>query len=655
MPLIFGFALALAAAFAQPVPGLKSQLALEPVPLGKVKPRGWLRDWAVSAANGITGHLDERSPVFGESWKGISFPARGAKPRGTGWPLEQGAYWLDGAIRLAYIMDDRALIAKVSKRLDIVVDGVLAGGESFIWWRPKTALDDNFHNWAHSHIGRALVAYYSATKNPRVLQALVKIYSRYLPPDLPDHFGEVAGSVNVDPMLDTYLASGDPAVLAAALEYARSPGYRKTVAAWSAGKLQPGHDVIYYEHIRVPAVLFSFTGDPRDLAATVQAVRWQDDRHLLPIGLSSGEEWHAGIGAVRNVETCNVAASIWTYLTLLRATGDGEWPDRIERVFFNAGPAPVARDFQTMSYYQSPNRYSAAVPGERPRYPGLGESSYQFTPLGHPVLCCVGNLNRVIPNYVMHMWMMTPDGGIAASLYGPSEVRTTVGGNVAVTVTADTAYPFEETVRITVRPDRETEFPLYLRVPAWSGTPQLTINGRRSALPAAVRSFAKLARKWKPGDELEIRFPMSVRVVEGKETPYPAVPYFAKGARGIARQRDIASPYASIYYGALLFALPIRDEYPNQEAPGARFGFALEPRGHITVTRAGMPARWEWALDAAPIHLTASAREFNWQPTDKQPMPPDAITGGRAAKIDLVPYGVTKFRVSMFPIAAAAR
>jgi len=36
-----------------------------------------------------------------------------------------------------------------------------------------------FEGWAHSHMGRALVAYYEASGNPRVLQALEKVYSNF--------------------------------------------------------------------------------------------------------------------------------------------------------------------------------------------------------------------------------------------------------------------------------------------------------------------------------------------------------------------------------------------------------------------------------------------------------------------------------------------
>jgi len=126
-----------------------------PLPVGAVVPEAWLRDWALTAANGITGHLDEYFATFREAWKGYGFDARGDNPDGTGWPLEQSSYWLDGAVRLAYILDDQALIAKVKARLDPVVSGVLGGGESFIYWRPRSVLSDNFNSWVHSHMGRA--------------------------------------------------------------------------------------------------------------------------------------------------------------------------------------------------------------------------------------------------------------------------------------------------------------------------------------------------------------------------------------------------------------------------------------------------------------------------------------------------------------------
>src|SRR4051812_47321706 len=61
-------------------------LAAQPLPLGAIKPAGWLRKQLQIQADGLGGHLDEFWPDVKESaWIG------GAE---EGW--ERGPYWLDG-------------------------------------------------------------------------------------------------------------------------------------------------------------------------------------------------------------------------------------------------------------------------------------------------------------------------------------------------------------------------------------------------------------------------------------------------------------------------------------------------------------------------------------------------------------------------------
>ena len=81
-------------------------------------------DWAVAARDGITGHLDRVPSRLSRRLEGHARPMDRANPDGTGWPLEQCAYWLDGAIRLGYILHDEPLIRKIRARLDPIVDGV---------------------------------------------------------------------------------------------------------------------------------------------------------------------------------------------------------------------------------------------------------------------------------------------------------------------------------------------------------------------------------------------------------------------------------------------------------------------------------------------------------------------------------------------------
>jgi len=86
---------------------------------------------------------------------------------------------------------------------------------------------------------------------------------------------------------------------------------------------------------------------------------------------------------------------------------------------------------------------------------------------------------------------------------------------------------------------------------------------------------------------------------------------------------------------------------------GAAFNYALDAASAsdaLRVLRGPMPEPWAWGLDA-PVKILVSAIQFDWQPTELQPLPAAPIEGGRPAPITLVPYGCTRFRVSMFPVS----
>lgn len=636
--------------------------AFVPLAPGAVEPAGWLRDWALAAAGGITGHLDEYHPTFHDSWKDL-------KPgRSTAWQMSFGceetcAYWLDGLVRLGYMLHDDHLIRKATDRLNLVVEGVNRGGNSFFYWQTKPLKGVNC--WSHSHMGRALVAWYEATGDKRILDALVKAYAQYPLPmgrlrfDAGDTY-IVSGLCNIDAMLETYRLSGDRRILERARAALEAPEVQTALGEWAEGKFLPGHAVCAYEQIRLPALFYWATGRQQCLDASRQAFRWFDENHMLPYGVTSGEEFHCGVGALRCTETCDVIASIWSSIWLCRITGERSFADSAERAFFNAGPAPVARDFQTMSYYQSPNRIQAGVlPADQPNSPGVG--CHLFTQLGYaPVLCCIGAINRLVPNYVQHLWMATSDHGLAATLYGPCKVSATVADGTPLKLTCQTAYPFEEAIRVGVEPQQPASFPLYFRIPGWCAKPRITVN--EAALDAVadvkgvaeVKGFIRIQRRWSPGDAIALDFPMAVRVCRGFETEFPPLTkkYFDFNPPTAFEKRRL--PYESIFYGPLLFALAIPDKDANTPVADARWQFALDneaARGgaDIAVTRHPMPAKWDWPLNA-PLTLEVPARAFDWKPTDDQALPAAPVEAGTAQTIRLVPYGCTKFRISMFPV-----
>jgi hypothetical protein len=398
------------------------------------------------------------------------------------------------------------------------------------------------------------------------------------------------------------------------------------------------HGVAFLEGTTPWALGYLWTGNRDFLAATIG---WHDllERVAMqPSGVPVADEFYGPTGAFRGTETCDVAGYLWSQIVLLTVSGEGRMADRAERAFFNAGPATVSRDFKTHVYFQSPNRLvDKSTP--YPHGPGAAGSSYQAT---HFPLCCTAALNRIVPNYVMHMWMATYDNGLVATHYGPCKVTALAADHVPVEIACRTEYPFNEVVEMAVNPAREAAFRLSFRIPGWCKNPELRVNGSVVQAVPDAKGFVRVERLWKAGDAVRLRFPMSVSVQTGRDNN-------AQGA-----------PYASVSYGPLLFALPIVDtKDANTPDPAAKWNYALDVQGKklgadVTVERQTMPTKWDWPL-ASPLKLRVNAVVCDWTPAPKTALPATPIANQRPSeRITLIPYGCTKLRVSMLPVTERA-
>ena len=137
------------------------------LPLGSVRPAGWLRRQLEIQANGLSGHLDETWPDVGPNsgWLG-----------GTGESWERGPYYLDGLIPLAWLLDDARLKAKAQKYIDWILthqapNGMIGPASNDDWWPRIVAL-------------KALTQYQEFTGDPRVIP-LMDRYFRYQLAELP--------------------------------------------------------------------------------------------------------------------------------------------------------------------------------------------------------------------------------------------------------------------------------------------------------------------------------------------------------------------------------------------------------------------------------------------------------------------------------------
>lgn len=643
--------------------------AFIPLPPGAVEPQGWLRDWCLAARDGYTGHMDEYDEDFKRAW------AADHKMTGEGlfwykgaWPYEGGGYWFDGLARLGYALHDEMLIQQAKQRLYAVADNMNDNSLLFLWWLNRSnpedrkaviAALDGWPLWACGLLGRAMTGYYAATGDKHILEAMEKAYGRDR-----DCLRWIPGNLsNVWPAFDTYTWTGDKGIADAldAMFREDKTGLSPNLKRYrNAPDLKPGttvdnaHVVEFVESTTPWVVGYLWTGDASYLQA---AIGWHDllDRVAMqPHGVPVADEWYGPTGAFRGSETCDVANYVWSQISLLSVSGEGRMADRAERAFFNAGPATVSRDFKTHVYFQSPNRFANLSP-DFPHGPAAEGGTYQRK---HSPLCCTAALNRIVPWYVTSMWMATYDNGLAATCYGPCKVTALAADRVPVEIECKTEYPFNETLDISVKPAKEAAFPVYLRIPGWCASPVLGVNGQVVALERNAQGFVRIDRSWKAGDTIHLQLPMVPVVQTGRDASLRA-PY--DRAHRITRvtipEQDSTRgvPYASVSYGPLLFALAIPDGADaNTPDPAAIWKFALDVQdAGLAVERGAMPARWDWPL-AAPLKLQANAVAIEWKPDPQSPELPLAPVAKAkpAEKITLVPYGCTKFRISMFPVTA---
>ncbi len=611
--------------------------AMETLRPGEVRPAGWLRDRCLAAKNGYISRMDEVDQAFPRAWN-HDFHPRGhfldwSDPNKGAWCTEGGAYWFEGLVRLAWELDDPELKSYATKRLTPLLERMNPNALGFVYWmdrRDPAQLDElekanhGFIIGASGRTTRAFLAYYEATGDARALQALKwclddpRCYFFGNPVTLP-----AAGC-------DTWRYCGD-GKLAVALENFHARYQAMSADKWPA---------LRYGHAVTPETIHLEVRNDRDKNANwewrlqhgvlshesaysfLKLAQWRGDGKLLADvrswadywethtrqvhGVTVADEQYGAPGADRGTETCTVAGDILLYSTLAGVTGEGRFGDHVERAFFNAGAACVSRDWMHHVYFQAPNRTAAT--GKFFAGPAGKGGIYQRK---HWPLCCTAALARIMPGYVQWMWMKPASGGLAAVLYGPNTLVTDVAGTV-VRIETETAYPFAETIAMTVRPSKPTAFPLKLRIPAWCGCPEIAVNGEKSKY-SPVDGFVKLDRQWQDGDRITLTLPMAPQVEK------------------VIDANQGGKPYCAVTMGPLLFAqaIPAKDENTPQE--GVRSDWVLDSAKVLDgaqVVRTAMPVVWSWQEDA-PVKIAVKTIDER--------------------ELSLVPYGCARLRVALFP------
>lgn len=612
------------------------------LPVGAIEPKGWVRRQLELQRDGFHGHLTEISQFLkkeGNAW--LSKTGEGDH----GW--EEPPYWLKGFSNCGYILRDQRMIGE-SK---LWIEAALASQKEDGWFGPDkgrkgvaTDLEGRADLWPNMIMLYCLQDYYEFTSDKRVIALMTK-YMKYLvtvPEErlLVGYWPKMRGGDLLYSVYWLYNRTGDAFLLELAGKVHRHTAeWEQDVINW--------HNVNMSQGFGEPARFYMQSYNPAHLEAADR--NWTRIREMygqVPGGMFGGDEnCRPGFtGPRQGVETCGMVEMMLSHETLLTISGDPKWADRCEDVAFNSLPAAFTSDLKALHYLTAPN---LILCDRENKSPGVQNDGPMFPFDPHTHRCCQHNSGHAWPYYAEHLWLATPGNGLAAALYAPCEVKARVGDGATVTIVEETRYPFEDKIEFTVKTSQPIRFPLYLRIPGWCKTPEVTMNGRTLEMFGS-EAYIEINRQWADGDKVELRLPMAIKLRK-----------WAKNQNSVSVDRGPLT--YSLKIGEKYVRAGGTDQWPAWEIhPTTAWNYGLvvnedQPGASFELVRKMWPVDDQpFEANAAPIELRAKAKKIPaWQKDNLglvgnlQPSP--VKSGEPIETVALVPMGCARLRISAFP------
>jgi len=628
------------------------------LPLGAIKAEGWLKEMLIRQKDGATGNLDKLYPsVMGQrnGWLG-----------GDGDQWERGPYWVDGLLPLAYILNDKELIAKTKPWVEWAIksqqpDGYFGPIKDY---SPEDGLQrDNSRDWWPKMVMlKILKQYYSATNDKRII-SLMTNYFKYQLKELPskplDHWSFWAryrAGDNLAVVYWLYNKTGDTFLLELAdLIHKQTFDFTDAFADGNMlTKFGSIHAVNLAQGMKEPFVYYQQHPEQKYLDAMKKGFKDLDKYNGFANGMFGGDESLHGNNPTQGSELCTAVEMMFTLETALEITGDLDYADRLEKIAFNTLPAQASDDYLKRQYFQQANQVMIS------RQMHNFDVNHHGTDLCYGLLsgypCCTSNMHQGWPKFTQNLWYATADKGVAALVYSPSEVKLKVADGKEITFTEETNYPFQESVKFSLTMDKKTKmvnFPFHLRIPSWCTEATVNVNGQLYQTSKGSQ-IVKISRDWKSGDVVELLLPMHISKNNWFENSVSVergpITYGLKIGEEVIPVKNTKDPIDN--------GDTFDEIHPTTPWNYGIFDVPADKMSEkFTVEQLNKTSNYPWNLENAPIQIKTKAKRIpSWKLYNEMagPIPYSMTyqleTANEVEEITLVPYGATRLRISQFPL-----
>lgn len=203
-------------------------------------------------------------------------------------------------------------------------------------------------------------------------------------------------------------------------------------------------------------------------------------------------------------ETCASVGMIFFAANMLKNEHKAEYADVMERELYNIALSGMALDGKHF-FYVNPLE---VVPEYSKKDPGKSHVKLA-RPAWFGCACCPPNLARLLTSLDRYAYTID-DRSIYTNLYLTNQSNVEIDGQ-KIRIEQMTNYPWEGTVQFSIQTNQTVHFSFALRIPNWSKTYSIFINGERYT-GKIVNGYVSLDRQWNDGDTIVLELDMKVRL-----------------------------------------------------------------------------------------------------------------------------------------------